>query len=202
MTSFRIATLASAVLALSACTLPNPYSSQPAPVTPVTPEPVPPRLPTPAPAPQPPVIDLPQAPPAPLPEANNATMQRLADSLAARLGGSAAINEVTGPVLLDEIRNQAGSPVDTRGLTERLQAQLSGSLNFVSGPEVNSLRQQLAFQSGRADMASLVRLGKQSGADYLLSGSLHRAGSGFSLRAQLMELASGEVLWSDSVSGR
>ncbi|OXY82375.1 penicillin-binding protein activator LpoB [Oceanimonas doudoroffii] len=200
MTPFRIATLASAALALSACTLPNPYSSQPAPVTPVTPEPQPPMLP--APAPQPPVIELPEAPPAPLPEANNASMERLADSLAARLAASAVINEVSGPVLLDDIRNQAGSPVDTRGLTERLQARLSGSLNFVSGPEVNSLRQQLAFQSGRADMASLVRLGKQSGADYLLSGSLHRAGGGFSLRAQLMELASGEVLWSDSVSGR
>ncbi|AEY01581.1 hypothetical protein GU3_09125 [Oceanimonas sp. GK1] len=201
MTPFRVVSLASAVLALSACTLPNPYTSQPAPVTPATPEPVrPPALPQPA--PPPPVIELPDAPPAPLPEANNAAIQRLADNLAARLSASAAISEVNGPVLLDDIRNQAGSPVDTRGLTERLQAQLSGALNFVSGPEVNSLRQQLAYQSGRADMASLVRLGKQSGADYLLSGSLHRAGSGFSLRAQLMELASGEVLWSDSVSGR
>ncbi|MDP5291337.1 penicillin-binding protein activator LpoB [Oceanimonas sp. CHS3-5] len=201
MTPFRIATLASAVLALSACTLPNPYSTKPAPVYPATPEPVrPPELPQPV--SPPPVIELPEAPSAPLPEANNATMQRLADNLAARLRASAAVTEVTGPVLLDDIRNQAGSPVDTRGLTERLQAQLSGSLNFVSGPEVNSLRQQLAYQGGRADIASLVRLGKQSGADYLLSGSVHRAGSGFSLRGQLMELASGEVLWSDSVSGR
>lgn len=200
MTAFRIATLASAVLALTACSLPNPYSSQPAPVTPATPEPVRPPVVTPPPAP--PVIDLPAPPPAPMPEANNATLQQLADNLAARLRASAAINEVTGPVLLDDIRNEAGSPVDTRGLTERLQGQLSGSLNFITGPEVNSLRQQLAYQSGRADIASLVRLGKQSGAGYLLSGSLNRAGSGFKLQAQLMELASGEVLWSDGVSGR
>ncbi|MCC4263879.1 penicillin-binding protein activator LpoB [Oceanimonas baumannii] len=199
MTAFRIATLATAVLALSACTLPNPYSSQPAPVRPATPQPPPVQPSTPTP---PPVIDLPEPPPAPMPEASNATMQRLADNLAARLKSSSAMSEVNGPVLLDDIRNQAGSPVDTRGLTERLQAQLSDSVNFVSGPQVNSLRQQLAFQHGRADIASLVRLGKQSGAAYLLSGNLNRAGSGFKLQAQLMELASGEVLWSDSVSGR
>ncbi|PSJ46984.1 penicillin-binding protein activator LpoB [Zobellella taiwanensis] len=199
MSLFRFATLATAAVVLSACSLPNPYSSQPAPVRPVTPAPVPPPA---TPAPTPPVIELPEAPVAPLPEASNANLERLADSLAARLRASPALAEVNGPVLLDDIRNQAGSPVDTRGLTERLQAALAGSLNFVGGAQVSSLRQQLAYQGGRADMASLVRLGKQSGAAYLLSGNLSRGGAGFSLSGQLMELASGEVLWSDSVSGR
>ncbi|WP_445397904.1 penicillin-binding protein activator LpoB [Zobellella sp. An-6] len=195
--------LAAAVL--GGCTLPNPYSTSPAPVTPATPDtqpaaPVvqPPLRPTP-----PPVIELPEPPVAtPLPEARSPNLDRLADGLAARLRNSGVINEVNGVVLLDEIRNQAGSPVDTRGLTERLQANLAGSLRFVDGSRVSGLRQQLAYQGGRADMAALVRLGRQSGADYLLSSSLGRSGSGFSLQGQLMELASGEVLWSDSVSGR
>ncbi|PSJ45608.1 penicillin-binding protein activator LpoB [Zobellella endophytica] len=198
MTLSRFALVVLAGGLLSACGLPNPYSSQPAPVTPATPGPVQPAEP----APQPPVIQLPEAPVTPLPEARSANLERLADNLAARLKASSAIAEVSGPVLLDDIRNQAGSPVDTRGLTERLQANLSGPLTFVGGAQVSSLRQQLAYQGGRADVASLVRLGKQSGADYLLSGNLSRAGGGFRLQAQLMDLSSGEVLWSDSVNGQ
>ncbi|WP_375057967.1 penicillin-binding protein activator LpoB [Zobellella sp. DQSA1] len=204
MRFYRVSLILAAAV-LGGCTLPNPYSSQPAPVTPATPgtqpaEPVvqPPLRPTP-----PPVIELPEAPVVtPLPEMSSANLQQLADGLAARLRNSGAISEVNGVVLLDEIRNLAGSPVDTRGLTERLQGNLAGSLRFADSARVSSLRQQLAYQDGRADMAALVRLGRQSGADYLLSGSLSRSGSGFSLQGQLMELASGEVLWSDSVSGR
>ncbi|ATG74534.1 penicillin-binding protein activator LpoB [Zobellella denitrificans] len=195
--------LAAAVL--GGCTLPNPYSSQPAPVTPATPgtqpaAPVvqPPLRPTP-----PPVIELPEPPVVtPLPEARSANLDQLADGLAARLRNSGVLGEVNGVVLLDEIRNLAGSPVDTRGLTERLRANLAGSLRFADSARVSSLRQQLAYQDGRADMAALVRLGRQSGADYVLSGNLNRSGTGFSLQGQLMEIASGEVLWSDSVSGR
>lgn len=202
MTLSRFALVVLAGGLLSACGLPNPYSSQPAPVTPATPGPVQPAPPAAQPAPQPPVIQLPEAPATPLPEARSVNLERLADNLAARLKASSAIAEVTGPVLLDDIRNQAGSPVDTRGLTERLQANLNGPLTFVGGAQVSSLRQQLAYQGGRADVAALVRLGKQSGADYLLSGNLSRAGSGFRLQAQLMDLSSGEVLWSDSVNGQ
>ena len=195
--------LAAAVL--GGCTLPNPYSSQPAPVTPASPgtqpaAPVvqPPLRPTP-----PPVIELPEPPVVtPLPEARSANLDQLADGLAVRLRNSGVLGEVNGVVLLDEIRNLAGSPVDTRGLTERLRANLAGSLRFADSARVSSLRQQLAYQDGRADMAALVRLGRQSGADYVLSGNLNRSGTGFSLQGQLMEIASGEVLWSDSVSGR
>ncbi|MBL1378027.1 penicillin-binding protein activator LpoB [Zobellella iuensis] len=204
MRLYRVSLILAATV-LGGCTLPYPYSSQPAPVTPATPEPrpatpvvQPPLRPTP-----PPVIELPEPPVAtPLPEARTVNLDQLADGLAARLRNSGAIGEVNGVVLLDEIRNLAGSPVDTRGLTQRLQANLAGSLRFADSARVSSLRQQLAYQDGRADMAALVRLGRQSGADYLLSGSLSRSGSGFSLQGQLMELASGEVLWSDSVSGR
>ncbi|OIN09218.1 penicillin-binding protein activator LpoB [Oceanisphaera psychrotolerans] len=205
MMLYRVALVLAAGVALTACSLPNPYSSRPAPVRPVTPGPVQPGTPvTPVtpPAPQLPVIDLPSAPEAPLPEVRSVDLERLVDNLAGSLKRNAAINEVQGPVLLDDISNQAGSPVDTQGLTERLRANLSGSLSFADGARVSSLRQQLAYQDGRADMAALVRLGKQSGADYLLSTTLTRNGDSMILQGQLMELSSGEVLWSDRVSGR
>jgi penicillin-binding protein activator len=205
MNPFRLTLLLAVGMALGACTMPNPYSSRPAPVRPVGPAPEQPARPAPqqpAPVLQPPVIEMPVAPVAPLPEVRSANLERLVDGLADRLKNSAAVNEVQGAVLLDDIGNQAGSPVDTRGLTERLRASLSGSLTFADGARVSSLRQQLAYQGGRADMAALVRLGKQSGADYLLSTTLTRNGGGTRLQGQLMELSSGEVLWSDSVSER
>ncbi|MBM7457130.1 hypothetical protein HNR62_003041 [Oceanisphaera litoralis] len=205
MNLFRLTLLLAAGMALGACTLPNPYSSRPAPVRPVGPapgQPVPRAPQQPAPVPRQPVIELPAAPVAPLPEVRSANLERLVDGLADRLRNSGAVNEVQGTVLLDDIGNQVGSPVDTRGLTERLRASLSGSLTFADSARVSSLRQQLAYQDGRADMAALVRLGKQSGADYLLSTTLTRNGGGTRLQGQLMELSSGEVLWSDSVSER
>lgn len=202
MNLFRITLLLAAGGVLTACALPNPYSSPSAPVRPAGPGSTQPAPPLTLPPPQPPVIELPEAPIAPLPEVRSANLERLVDGLASRLKNSTAINEVQGVVLLDDISNQAGSPVDTRGLTERLRASLSSSLNFADGATVSSLRQQLAYQSGRADMAALVRLGKQSGADYLLSTTLTRNGGGTSLQGQLMELSSGEVLWSDGVSER
>ncbi|WP_417617599.1 penicillin-binding protein activator LpoB [Oceanisphaera sp.] len=203
MNAFRLTFVLAASVALAACSMPNPYSSQPAPVRSTGPStPSQPQQPLPPPVVQPPVIEMPAAPPAPIPEVRNASLERLVDGLAAKLKNSAALNEVAGPVLLDNIRNQAGSPVDTSGLTARLRASLSGQLRFADGAKVSSLRQQLAYQGGRADMAALVRLGKQSGADYLLSTELTRSGSNLKLQGQLMELASGELLWSDSVSGR
>ncbi|GHA19311.1 penicillin-binding protein activator LpoB [Oceanisphaera arctica] len=204
MNPFRLTLLLAAGMALGACTMPNPYSSQPAPVRPVGSESAQPvvQVPQSAPVLQPPVIDMPTAPVAPLPEVRSANLERLVDGLAGRLKNSSAVNEVQGAVLLDDIGNQVGSPVDTQGLTERLRANLSGSLTFADGARVSSLRQQLAYQGGRADMAALVRLGKQSGADYLLSTTLTRNGGGTRLQGQLMELSSGEVLWSDSVSER
>ncbi|MFP2769334.1 penicillin-binding protein activator LpoB [Oceanisphaera sp. KMM 10153] len=202
MNPFRLTLLLAAGLVLGACTMPNPYSSRPAPVRPVGPAPVQPTPQQPAPVLQPPVIEMPSAPVAPLPEVRSANLERLVDGLAARLKNSAAVHEVQSTVLLDDISNQVGSPVDTRGLTERLRADLSDSLTFADGARVSSLRQQLAYQGGRADMAALVRLGKQSGADYLLSTTLTRNGGGTKLQGQLMELSSGEVLWSDSVSER
>lgn len=201
MNPFRAIIMLTGSLALAACTMPNPYSSGQAPVKSTGPSPTQPSQPTP-PMVKPPVIEMPAAPPSPITEVRSENLAYLVDGLANKLKSSSAINEVQGPVLLDNISNQAGSPIDTNGLTARLQSSLRGKLNFADGAKVSSLREQLAYQGGRADIASLVRLGKQSGADYLLSTTLTRNGGNIALKGQLMELASGEVLWSDSVSGR
>ena len=202
MNPFRAILMLTGSLALAACTMPNPYSSGPAPVKTTGPAPTQPTKPLPPPVVKPPVIEMPSAPPSPIAEVRSENLAYLVDGLANKLKASSAIGEVKGPVLLDNISNQAGGPIDTNGLTSRLQSNLRGKLNFADGAKVSSLREQLAYQGGRADIASLVRLGKQSGADYLLSTTLTRSGANTTLKGQLMELASGELLWSDSVSGR
>lgn len=202
MKPFRLTIMLASSLALAACTLSNPYATKPAPVKPSGPSPSQPSPSLPPPVVKPPVIDMPSAPPTPVQEVRSEDLAYLVDGLANKLKGSAAINEVKGPVLLNNVSNQAGGPIDTNGLTARLQSNLRGKLNFADGAKVSSLREQLAYQGGRADIASLVRLGKQSGADYLLSTTLSRNGANMVLKGQLMELASGELLWSDSVSGR
>ncbi|MGO4998633.1 penicillin-binding protein activator LpoB [Oceanisphaera sp. W20_SRM_FM3] len=202
MNPFRLTLLLASSLILAACTLPNPYSSQPAPVKPSGPAPSKPSPQLPPPVVKPPVIEMPSTPPTPIEEVRSENLAYLVDGLANKLKASSAINEVQGPVLLDNISNQAGGPIDTNGLTARLQSNLRGKFNFADGAKVSSLREQLAYQGGRADIAALVRLGKQSGADYLLSTTLTRNGANLTLKGQLMELASGELLWSDSVSGR
>lgn len=198
MNAFRLTLILASVFTLAACSMPNPYSSQPAPVRPSTPdEPSQQRPPM-----MPPVIELPAAPPSPLPEVRSEHLGYLVDNLASKLKNSSAVGEVQGSVLLGNIVNHDASPIDISGLTDRLRSNLSSHFSFADGAKVNSLRQQLAYQNGRADMAALVRLGKQSGANYLLSTSLSRSGVNTVLKGQLMELASGELLWSDSVSGR
>ena len=202
MNPLRLTLLLASSLTLAACTVPNPYSSQPAPVKPSGPTPTQPSQPLPPPVVKPPVIEMPSTPPTPIEEVRSENLAYLVDGLANKLKASSAINEVQGPVLLDNISNQAGGPIDTNGLTARMQSNLRGKFNFADGSKVSSLREQLAYQGGRADIAALVRLGKQSGADYLLSTTLTRNGANLTLKGQLMELASGELLWSDSVSGR
>ncbi|MGL5707864.1 MAG: penicillin-binding protein activator LpoB, partial [Aeromonas sp.] len=48
--------------------------------------------------------------------------------------------------------------------------------------------------------ASLVRLGRQTGAGYMLYGDLVAEGSRYRLSMTLMELRSGELLWNGSRS--
>ncbi|MOA60699.1 Penicillin-binding protein activator LpoB [compost metagenome] len=48
--------------------------------------------------------------------------------------------------------------------------------------------------------ASLVRLGRQTGAGYMLYGDLVSEGSRYRLAMSLMDLKSGELLWSGNRS--
>lgn len=105
-------------------------------------------------------------------------------------------------LLLTPPQNGTGEPVDTRtmaaAMSKRIQSK--SGFRFVDPGQVAAITGQLEYQQGRMNPASLVRLGRQTGASYMLYGDLVAEGSRYRLSMTLMELRSGELLWSGSRS--
>ena len=97
---------------------------------------------------------------------------------------------------------QTGEPVDTRAMAAAMskRIQSKSGFRFVDPGQVAAITGQLEYQQGRMNPASLVRLGRQTGAGYMLYGDLVAEGSRYRLSMTLMELRSGELLWSGSRS--
>ncbi|HDZ8965546.1 TPA: penicillin-binding protein activator LpoB [Aeromonas dhakensis] len=105
-------------------------------------------------------------------------------------------------LLLTPPQNGTGEPVDTRAMAAAMskRIQSKSGFRFVDPGQVAAITGQLEYQQGRMNPASLVRLGRQTGASYMLYGDLVAEGSRYRLSMTLMELRSGELLWSGSRS--
>ncbi|MCO4198115.1 penicillin-binding protein activator LpoB [Aeromonas hydrophila] len=105
-------------------------------------------------------------------------------------------------LLLTPPQNGTGEPVDTRAMASAMskRIQSKSGFRFVDPGQVAAITGQLEYQQGRMNPASLVRLGRQTGAGYMLYGDLVAEGSRYRLSMTLMELRSGELLWSGSRS--
>ena len=105
-------------------------------------------------------------------------------------------------LLLTPPQNGTGEPVDTRAMAAAMskRIQSKSGFRFVDPGQVAAITGQLEYQQGRMNPASLVRLGRQTGASYMLYGDLVAEGSRYRLSMTLMELHSGELLWSGSRS--
>ncbi|TNH94504.1 penicillin-binding protein activator LpoB [Aeromonas sobria] len=105
-------------------------------------------------------------------------------------------------LLLTPPRNGTGEPVDTRAMVAAMSKRImsKSGFRFVDPGQVAGITGQLEYQQGRMNPASLVRLGRQTGARYMLYGDLVAEGSRYRLSMTLMELRSGELLWSGSRS--
>ena len=105
-------------------------------------------------------------------------------------------------LLLTPPQNGTGEPVDTRAMAAAMskRIQSKSGFHFVDQGQVAAITGQLEYQQGRMNPASLVRLGRQTGAGYMLYGDLVAEGSRYRLSMTLMELRSGELLWSGSRS--
>ncbi|TFF77865.1 penicillin-binding protein activator LpoB [Aeromonas taiwanensis] len=180
-------------LMLGGCAV-NPYGGTPAPVgepdKPVT-------------QPQKPVTQPGKTEPVPAPKPVAPT--GLAVSMADAFLKSAEVQSIAGssPVLLLMApQNGTGEAFSTQpmavAMIQRIQA--NSGFRFADPGQVAAITGQLEYQQGGMNPASLVRLGRQTGAGYMLYGDLVSEGSRYRLAMSLMDLKSGELLWNGSRS--
>ncbi len=140
-------------------------------------------------------------------------LQTLSGKMVQSLIDSSATREIGAngrPVLfVDSIRNKSSEHIDTEALTDTMRTQLlrSGKYRFVDMTKVQAVKEQLEYQqqSGMVDPAAMVRLGKQTGAQYMLYGNLASIVKDngkvkdvfYQLTMNLMDLQSGELVWAD-----
>ncbi|OEG02478.1 penicillin-binding protein activator LpoB [Aeromonas caviae] len=178
-------------LMLGGCAV-NPYGGTPAPVgepdKPVT-------------QPQKPATQSGKTEPVPAPKPVAPT--GLAVSMADAFLKSAEVQSIAGssPVLLLMApQNGTGEAFSTQpmavAMIQRIQA--NSGFRFADPGQVAAITGQLEYQQGGMNPASLVRLGRQTGAGYMLYGDLVSEGSRYRLAMSLMDLKSGELLWNGS----
>ncbi|MFQ2246662.1 penicillin-binding protein activator LpoB [Aeromonas enteropelogenes] len=177
------------VLLLGGCSV-NPYRwpgsepQTPAPSEPVT---------------QPPVTQPEVKPPVQKPVAPTALAVAMADAFvqAPEVRELANGNPV---LLLTPPQNGTGESLDTRPMAAAMikRIQSKSEFRFVDPGLVAAITSQLEYQQGGVNPASLVRLGRQTGAGYMLYGDLVQQGGRYRLAMSLMDLRSGELLWNAS----
>lgn len=137
--------------------------------------------------------------PAPKPVAPTGLAIAMADAFlkAPEVKALAGSNPV---LLLMPPQNGTGEPFNTQpmavAMSQRIQQH--GGFSFADPGQVSAITSQLEYQQGGMNPASLVRLGRQTGAGYMLYGDLVSEGSRYRLAMSLMDLKSGELLWNGS----
>ena len=181
-------------LLLGGCAV-NPYGSTPAPVG----EPDKPVS-----QPEKPVAEPDKAEPVPAPEpvAPTGLALAMADAFVQAPEVRELAQSGNAVLLLTPPRDGTNDELDTStmaaAMSKRIQSK--SGFRFVDPGQVAAITGQLEYQQGRMNPASLVRLGRQTGAGYMLYGDLVSEGSRYRLTMSLMELRSGELLWNGSRS--
>lgn len=105
-------------------------------------------------------------------------------------------------LLLTPPRDSTDDGIDTALLAATMGKQIAAKsgIRLVEPGQVAAITGQLEYQQGGINPAALVRLGRQTGAGYLLYGELATQGRGYRLMMTLMDLRSGELLWDGSRS--
>lgn len=144
--------------------------------------------------------------------------KRIVDDLATSLlSASSATEGDDKPVLIVYgVANQTAEHIDTGGITDDIRLRLldSGRYRFLNRVQRQNLATEVSYQtSGVVDPAQVVELGKQSGADYILAGTLRsiekdqprqwrlnkRKMVYYSLNLEMTSLVTGEITWADQV---
>ncbi|MCX6131088.1 MAG: penicillin-binding protein activator LpoB [Proteobacteria bacterium] len=112
-------------------------------------------------------------------------------------------------VIVDEIANRTDEHIDTKAMTEFMQDELinSGKVRFLNAEKRKQILDEIKYQnSGTTAEGSKKKLGKQIGADFMLSGaisnSVHSQDKGglktvtYQTALNLTDLETTEMVWS------
>ena len=91
------------------------------------------------------------------------------------LAGFEATKRQKPIVIVDEIANRTDEHIDTKALTEAMTDELinSGKVRFVNGEKRKQILEEIKYQnSGTTEAKTKKSMGKQIGADFMLSGAI------------------------------
>ena len=112
-------------------------------------------------------------------------------------------------VFVDSIKNKTTEHIDTESITDTIQSKLlnSGKFRFVDMTKVESVRQQLDYQSesGLVDPNTAAQMGRQIGAEFMMYGNfssiVKREGSTkdvyYKFTLKLMNIQTGIIEWAN-----
>ena len=112
-------------------------------------------------------------------------------------------------VFVDSIKNKTTEHIDTESITDTIQSKLlnSGKFRFVDMTKVESVREQLDYQSesGLVDPNTAAQMGRQIGAEFMMYGNfssiVKRDGSTkdvyYKFTLKLMNIQTGIIEWAN-----
>ncbi len=131
-----------------------------------------------------------------------------------------SINTLSGDrrpvIIVYPIANETSEHIDTSGISDDIRLALirSGKFRFLNEAQRANILREGAYQSrGHVDPAQRFAQGRQTGADYILSGALRSIEKKqpkqirltkkkmvyYSLNLELTDLTTGEIVWADKV---
>jgi uncharacterized protein (TIGR02722 family) len=124
-----------------------------------------------------------------------------------RLSSFATTNRRLPVIIVGNFKNASDEHIDTSILSQRLEASIlmSGKADFVaSGDLRDAIRaERLDQQQGYTDDATMARLGKENGADFIMTGSVKTivdrydktATRSYFITAELTDITTNRRLW-------
>ncbi len=119
-------------------------------------------------------------------------------------------------LIIYPIANETSEHISTSGITDDIRLNLikSGKFRFINEAQRRNVQREIAYQAqGYVNPAQRIQVGKQLGADYILSGALRSIEKKqprqirltkkklvyYSLNLELTDLTTGEIAWADKV---
>jgi penicillin-binding protein activator len=108
---------------------------------------------------------------------NEADMQQMSDTVIKAMVACDYVAKAPKPpvVIVEKVQNRTEEHIDTVSMTDKIRTALikSGKIRFVNKPERGTIEEEISYsEGGNVDPVTAKKRGKQTGADYILSGAL------------------------------